>query len=266
MNVTTTTAPLEGALAPGPTVYTGPETEEARIEVERVARGELPERYAEPWALPFFESAWPKLVPGASILDVGAGRRPTLPAGKRPADCEYVGLDISEHELNTAPPEAYDEAIVSDISVRQPMLRDRFDLILSWQALEHVPSMERALENMHAYLRPGGRAVVQISGSRAVFSMLARVTPYPIATRLMERLLGSDPEEKFPTRYDCCRASKLEPLLAGWSEYRIIPRYKGGGYFRFWRPLERTYLRYENRIERRQRCDLATHYVFWATR
>jgi hypothetical protein len=82
----------------------------------------------------------------------------------------------------------------------------------------------------------------------------------------MEKLLGASREEKFPTRYDRCRASELRPLLEEWKEYGIIPRFKGGGYFRFSRPLERAYLSYENWAARSGRPDLATHYVIWAVK
>jgi SAM-dependent methyltransferase len=246
--------------------YVGPDTEEARIERQRVVRGELPPRYAEPWGRPFFEAARAALRPDVAVLDVGAGRSPALPPAERPKGCRYAGLDVSAAELEAAPPGAYDEKIVGDIANLRPELVDRFDLILSWQVLEHVDSMAAALENMRAYLRPGGRMVAQISGRYAAFSLLARVIPYSISRRLMERLLGANAEEKFPTRYDACNATALERLLGGWSTHGIAPRYKGGAYFRFSRPLERSYLAYENWVERSGRANLATHYLIWAVK
>jgi len=248
------------------TVYEGPETAEARRERERVAAGELPLRYGEPWGRPFFAAARPALRPGISILDVGSGRLPTLPPDNRPPGSRYFGLDISAQELVAAGSGAYDETVVSDITQRRPELEERFDLVLSWQVLEHVGSMSAALENMHAYLRPRGRMVAQISGTFAPFALLARVIPHSISRRLMQRLLGARPEEKFPTRYDRCHASALEPLLAGWSQHGIVPQFKGGAYFSFSRPLERAYLVYENWAERSGRADLATHYVIWAVK
>jgi SAM-dependent methyltransferase len=249
-----------------PTVYEGPETAYAQRERERVAAGELPLRYGEPWGRPFFAAAAPALRPGASILDVGSGRLPTLPPDDRPPGSHYFGLDISTKELAAAGSGAYDETVISDITQRRPELEERFDLVLSFQVLEHVESMAAALENMHAYLRPQGRMVAQISGAFAPFALLARVIPHSISRRLMQRLLGARPEEKFPTRYDHCHASALEPLLAGWSQHGIVPRFKGGAYFSFLRPLERGYLAYENWAERSGRANLATHYVIWAVK
>jgi SAM-dependent methyltransferase len=248
------------------TVNEGHETPEARRERERVAAGELPLRYGEPWGRPFFAAARPALRPGISILDVGSGRLPTLPSAARPHSSRYFGLDVSAQELAAAGSGAYDETVISDITQRRPELEERFDLVLSWQVLEHVDSMSDALENMRAYLRPQGRMVAQISGTFGPFALLARVIPHSISRRLMQRLLGARPEEKFPTRYDRCHASALEPLLAGWSDHEIVPRFKGGAYFSFSRPLERAYLAYENWAERSGRADLATHYVIWAVK
>ena len=240
------------------------ETAEAERERERVASGELPARYAERWAAPFFTAARPALRPGASILDAGSGRHPTIPADARPPNVQYVGLDISEAELEAAASGSYDEIIVSDITRSVPGLYDRFDLVLSWQMLEHVGSIGAALENMRSYLRPGGRMVAQISGTFAAYALLARVIPHSISKQLMRRLLGANPEEKFPTHYDRCYASALDRLLSNWTDHGIQPRFKGGAYFRFCRPLERAYLTYENWAARSGRTNLATHYVIWA--
>lgn len=246
--------------------YEGLDTDEARRERERVAAGELPARYAEPWGRPFFAAACPALRPGIQILDVGGGRDPILPAHARPARTTYVGLDVSGEELEAAGSGAYDDTVTADITSRRTELQDRFDLVLSWQVLEHVASMERALDNIRAYLRPQGRLVALLSGSRSAFAVASRAIPYPVAKRLAQRLMDASEGEKFPTQYDRCTASALEPLLQRWAEHGIVPRYKAGAYFRFLRPLERAYLSYENWAERSGRHNLATHYVIWAVR
>lgn len=248
------------------TPYYGPDTSEARHERLRVERGELPLRYAEPWGKVFFESLQPALRPGVTILDVGAGRSPILPRSHRPSETVYVGLDVAAGELSAAGPEAYDEVIVGDITDQQPGLEGRFDLIVSWQVLEHVSDARRALTNMHAYLKPGGRMVSQLSGRFAAFALLARMIPYSVSRRLMSSLIDSEPVEKFPTRYNGCDAKSLRAALSAWSEHGIIPRFKGGSYFRFWPPLERVYLAYESWAQRSGRVELATHYVIWAVK
>jgi SAM-dependent methyltransferase len=232
----------------------------------RVEAGLLPRRYAESWVGPFFDLARPALRPGMSILDIGSGRRPTMPLAWRPSRSCYAGLDVSQEEIEAAGPGSYDETVVGDICSAIPELVNRFDLILSWQVLEHVRDMEAALRNIRSYLVPGGRLVALLSGSYAAFALLARVTPYSVRVRAMTRLLGLDPDTKFPTRYDRCTYRALSGLLSSWGTYEILPRYRAAGYFRFWPFLERRYLAYENWLCATERSRLATHYLISAVR
>jgi len=237
------------------------ETEESlRAQVE-VAAGRLPERYAEHWMGPFFERVHPAIDPGIAILDVGSGRTPTIPPDQRPPECRYVGLDISASELEAAPEGSYDETVVGDLTKRDTRLEDRFDVIVSWQVLEHVASLESVLGNLHAYLRPGGRLVSQLSGSFAIFALMSRIIPHRVSVRLMKGLLGIEPETRFETRFDHCYHRALERLLSGWQAHEIVTRYNAGGYFAFSRPLLRLYLVYENWLARTNRRNLATHYI-----
>jgi SAM-dependent methyltransferase len=243
-----------------------PETTEALEERRLVSAGALPPRYGEPWAQAFMDRVAAAMVPGAQVLDVGSGRRPAVPQEARPDRVTYVGADVSAAELEAAEPGAYDRTIVLDLPVRRKELEEGFDLILSWQVLEHVKPLDVTLDNLHAYLRPGGRLVALLSGRFSAYAVLSRLIPYGVRVRAMERLLGTPRETKFPTHYDHCYQSALERMLSGWSQAEVIPRYKAGGYFRFWGPLQRAYLVYENANERRDLRNLATHYLVAATK
>lgn len=135
--------------------------------------------------------------------------------------------------------------------------------MISWQVLEHVPSMAAALATQHRSLVPGGRMVAMLSGAWGFYALAARVVPYRISSKAQERLLGFPAEDKFPTKYDGCTDRGLRKRLeaGGWSSWDIVPLYKAGGYLRFNRPLQRSYLAYENWAHRRQKPNLATHYV-----
>ncbi len=231
-----------------------------------VAAGRLPDRYAEPWFEPFAERAGRALRPGVTILDVGSGRAPAIDVEDRPSACVYVGLDVSAGELSLAPEHAYDEMIYADIVEPDASLQGRFDLIVSWQVLEHVKPLPAAVATMHGYLRPGGRLVAQVSGGLSAFALAGRLLPHSVSKRLMSRLLGVDPQETFPTHYDRCRYRALQRIFSDWSEHEVIPRYKGAAYFRFAPSLEAAYTRYENWICERQIADLATHYLIDAVR
>src|SRR4051794_14834815 len=210
----------------------------------------MPARYEERWLDPFEALLAPDLVPGVAILDVGSGRRPTVAAADRPAGCAYVGLDVSSEELEAAPIDAYDETVVGDVTRRTPELDSRFDLVVSWQALEHVKPLPAALENLRLCLRPGGHLVLQVSGRYAIFSLVGRVVPHRAGTWMMQWLLGREPGTVFPAWYDGCYCGALEQMFGEWSVAEIIPRYKGAEYLSFSRALQRLYLGYETWAER----------------
>ena len=223
----------------------------------------LPDRYKESWVAPFLARAAAGLGPGARILDVGSGARPAIARDQRPAGCVYVGLDISSEELKRAGADAYDEMLVGDICVELKPSAGRFDLVLSWQVLEHVASMRAALATQHAALVPGGRMVAMLSGAWSAQALAARGIPYRASTQLQQRLLGSAPEDKFPTRYDGCSDRSLRRLLAdgGWAAWEVVPRYRAANYLSFFRPLQRVYVSYESWAARGPRANLATHYI-----
>jgi SAM-dependent methyltransferase len=235
------------------------------VELERVRCGQLPERYGYPMQQVLRDKLAPLLRPGKAILDVGSGRVPTLAIPARPERCRYTGVDISGSELESAPFGAYTDVLVHDITKPLPE-ESAYDLALSWQALEHVRPLELALDNIRRALKPGGTLLAQLSGSRAFFSVAARVMPHRLRVKVAARLLGHPSDEKFPTEYDHCHARALTDMLSGWTTVELTPFYRGAPYFNFSRLLQRTYLVYENAIEARGRRGLATHYLIVAQR
>lgn len=200
-----------------------------------------------------------------AVLDVGAGREPTVPAPDR-HDNYYVGLDISRAELERAPESSYDRIVVADARERVDELAGSFDLVLSFQVLEHVKPLEGAIENFRSYLKPGGRLLAQLSGTFSLFGLINRVVPAGLGVWAMRRLLGRDPETVFPAHYDHCWHTALRRMLEPWSQVDVGPLYTGGGYFGFWRPLQAAYLGYEEWTLRGDRRNLASYYVIDAVR
>jgi 2-polyprenyl-6-hydroxyphenyl methylase/3-demethylubiquinone-9 3-methyltransferase len=232
-------------------------------ELADVRAGRLPSRYGYRMQDVFLERLRPLLAPGVTILDVGAGRSPTLGPADRPIGCRYLGLDISAEELEAAGEGAYDATYAHNIVDAMDELRE-LDVIISWQVLEHVSSLPRALANLHQMLRPGGTLLAQLSGSFAAFALAARVVPHRLRVKAMVRYLGHAEEQKFPTHYDHCYARAMRRLLSDWEASEIVPFYRGAPYFSFSRPLQRLYLGYENLIESRSVGNLATHYLIVA--
>jgi SAM-dependent methyltransferase len=228
----------------------------------------LPERYAQPWRGPFEAAVFERLGSGCAVLDIGSGRHPAIAPERRPAGTSYTGLDISLAELLEAGPGAYDEVVEADASLPQEELRDRFDLAISWQVLEHVRDLEATVSNVHGYLRPGGRFVALFSGAWSVFGVINRILPDALGARIVDRTMKRTENNipVFPAYYDRCTAGALAPVFSTWSEYELTPLYNGASYFDFLPPLRRAYLVYENSIHRRRVANLATHYLVVAGR
>ncbi len=171
------------------------------------AGGELPERYRKPWRQPFEEAVFQRLEPRCSVLDIGSGRHPAIPPADRPSGTTYTGLDISLAELLEAGPDAYDEAVEADASVFQPGLAGRFDLVVSWQVLEHVRDLEATIANVHGYLKPGGRFVALFSGSWSLFGLINRALPNRVGSRIVDRTMKRSENNipVFPAYYDDAR-------------------------------------------------------------
>jgi SAM-dependent methyltransferase len=223
----------------------------------------LPDRYSVPWRSAFYDHVAGVLVPGASVLDVGSGRSPAVPVDLRPPGCRYVGLDISAAELSSAPRGSFDETVVADLLAAPSELEGEFDLVVSWQVLEHVRTLPAAVDAIHAFLRPGGRLAALLSGRWALFAVANRLIPGRLGVRLMRAALERDPATVFPAYYDGATMSGLRVALRDWTCAEIVPRYRGAGYLGAVPRLQALYLPYEG-WARKSHPDLATHYLVFA--
>jgi SAM-dependent methyltransferase len=232
------------------------------------ARVSLPDRYQSEWNAPFRREVFQRLRPGVAVLDIGAGRQPSVDRGDRPEQTHWVGLDLDASELKAAGAGAYDECIAGDVAVAIADLEGRFDLALSWQVLEHVRPLDQAIENVHGYLKEGGTFVSLLSGSWSAFGVLNRMLPAQLGVRLVERVMrrSANDHPVFPAYYDQCYGTGLLRLFAAWRDVRIRPLYRGASYFHFSRPLQELYLAYENAVSDRRLANLATHYLVVATK
>jgi SAM-dependent methyltransferase len=229
----------------------------------------LPARYHRPvWHLgeQFDQAMLDALRPGMRILDLGSGRGPALWPMDRPSGTTYAGLDISLSELQAAPAGSYDEMYQADATKRMCELENSFDLVVSFQVFEHVKPLDVAFENMRAYLKPGGRAIVQMSATWSVFGMINQVIPQGLSVWVLQKATGRSKESVFPAPYHKCSNSALSKILEPWSEYEIRPLYLGADYFKFFSPMARAYCKYENWAMKGEHRNLASHYLVIATK
>jgi SAM-dependent methyltransferase len=225
------------------------------------SRFRLPARYEEQWGKDFWEYAERALRPGVTILDVGAGRRPTILPDRRPEGTHYVGTDISGEELAEAEPGSYDETVVADAHNEVPGLVGRFDLIVAWQVLEHFEDLPSAAAQFHRYARPGGWFVAMLSGKNAAFSIANRILPDAVGARVVGFLMRRPVETVFPAHYDHADERGLHEAFSAWDELHVIPFWRGAGYFARLPGVRGLYLRYEDWAQSRSRGNLATHYT-----
>lgn len=238
-------------------------TSQSSWSINNVRAGVLPPRYAVSMRESFEGFVSPALVPEVRILDVGSGRYPSFDRTSLPRLTHYVGLDVSALELEHAPEGAYDEIEVNDVATHIPTFDGAFDLIVSWHVLEHVATLEVALNNMRHYLSPGGRMVAVFSATYSAFGVVNRLLPDRIAGVLAARIKGVNEHDVFPAHYDQCNHRSLTELLSPWAHAEIVPWYRGAVYFRSSRVLLKTYLAYEEWASRGH-LNLATHYLISA--
>ncbi|MDQ4131955.1 MAG: class I SAM-dependent methyltransferase [Actinomycetota bacterium] len=247
-------------------VGTGSALRPALRSAQAALKGRLPAHYAGSWRDAFDSAVQRALRPGLRILDVGAGKSPALAPEKRPEGCRYVGLDLSRAQLEQAPVGSYDDWVVADATDWVPGLADSFDLVLSFQVLEHVKPLAGAMENLRRYLVPGGRLVAQLSGTFSVFGIANRLIPPGASMWLLERLLHRPRETVFPAYYDHCWSSALLDMLSEWSSTKVTPIWWGANYFQFSAPLKAGYLVYEEWTRLAGYRNLAPYYVVEAAR
>lgn len=223
--------------------------------------GQLPPRYERYWGTEFWAFVNEALHAGSTILDVGGGRRPTIPPEERPGSVRYVGLDASRAELEVAPSGSYDETVVGNIERFVPQLANRFDLIVAWQVLEHVRDLQRTAEACYQYAKPGGCMVACLSGRNAVFALANRILPSAIGGRLVAALMRRPVETVFPAYYDRCDRRGLRQAFSEWDALEVIALWRGADYFARLPMIQCFYVAYENWAIRRGWDTLATHYV-----
>lgn len=221
----------------------------------------LPARYEEAWGTEFWSYVTDALRPGVAVLDVGAGRRPTIPPEDRPAGVTYVGLDIAADELGLSDRGSYDETVVADATKFLPELADRFDLIVAWQVLEHFEDLCGAADAFYRYTREGGRFVSVLSGRYAAFAIANRLLPNRVGRGLVSRLMRRPMDEVFIAHYDHCDERGLHEAFSKWEDVQVIPKWRGADYFERFPRARSLYVRYEDWAISRGRVNLATHYV-----
>jgi ubiquinone/menaquinone biosynthesis C-methylase UbiE len=137
---------------------------------------------------PWVEMAKPYLlkhVRGASVLEIGCGRGAMASYLAALDPSELVAADFSTAALEAAAPKlsTYDYVSVVEADIQEmPFDSGRFDVAVSCETIEHVPSPQRAVCELTRVLKPGGKLILTTPnylGPLGVFRAYKRLTGEP---------------------------------------------------------------------------------------
>jgi 2-polyprenyl-6-hydroxyphenyl methylase/3-demethylubiquinone-9 3-methyltransferase len=179
----------------------------------------------------------PFLRPGATVVDVGGGKHPTLsPARKAALNLTVIGVDISQAELDAAPSGSYDSTLCADV---MKFTGDgSADLAICSAVLEHIADVESALRGIASMLRSEGVALLFIPCRNSLSAQLNLCLPQSFKRKLLNWLF---PEMRgvvgFPAYYDRCTPHQIESLAL---QNGLVPEkvtfYFSSGYFTVFLP------------------------------
>jgi SAM-dependent methyltransferase len=106
---------------------------------------------------------------GASVIDVGCGRGDFLrfTRGARP-DLELTGIDVAPNE------ESEGIRFIRGDILQYP-LHERFDAVLSFQVIEHLPDADEFVERLLQLARPGGVVATSTPNAASALYSVARM-------------------------------------------------------------------------------------------
>ena len=106
-----------------------------------------------------------------TVLDAGCGARSLFRYAR---GARRVGIDISPEQL--ARNDALAEKIVGDIQTHR-FDAERFDLIVCWDVLEHLPRPQEAVRNLVMALKPGGLMLLVSPNVLSLRGLVTKLTP-----------------------------------------------------------------------------------------
>lgn len=118
------------------------------------------------------------------VLEAGCGDLSRISFGSQ---ATLIGIDISEMQLekNTC----LDEKILGDIQT-YPLEEEYFDVIISWDVLEHLNDPEKALNNFIRALEKDGIIILALPNLVSYKGILTKLTPYFIHLWFYNYIVG----------------------------------------------------------------------------
>lgn len=142
-----------------------------------------------------------------TVCDIGGGANPVFSLDYiQQRGIEYSVLDISQSELDKAPPEY--QKIAADIASPNCQIPDqKFDLVFSKMLAEHICDARQFHTNIRRILKPNGVAVHFFPTLYAPPFVVNWLIPEALSDRLLTIFNPRDRHQhaKFPAYYQWCR-------------------------------------------------------------
>lgn len=172
------------------------------------------------------------------IYEIGGGKHPfTSRDLKTLLQCQIVGVDIDEGELENAPAAVYDKTIVADITKYRGI--EDGDIAICLMVLEHVKDTKLALQGIASCLKKGGYCAILLPSGNALYSWINRMLPEGLKRRLLFSIFPqSKNHANFRAYYDHCTPGQIKQACKSIGLEIVEERYYyQSPYFSFFFPL-----------------------------
>jgi len=208
------------------------------------------------------------LPPGATVLDLGGGRRCVYAGAlESAAPLRMVAVDVAPGELalNTD----VSETRVANVAEQLPFEDASVDLVLSRALLEHIDGIPAAVANMARVMRPGARTLHFVPCRYSLFGLAARLVPFgPLLALLHKVKPETRGQVEFEVFYDHCHPDAMGNVFkqAGFREVSVSVCWAQPGYFESVFPLFLVTSAYERLVARLGIRRLAAYMIVSAVR
>ena len=143
---------------------------------------------------------------GAMVLHAGCGLDSSI--GFRTATRVTIGIDLDEWILHNSD---LDLAVIADLS-HLPLRDECIDFVASRGVLEHLQRPDLFVQETGRVLRSGGCLLVLTPNLYHYFALAVRIAPYGAQRWFIQKVLGGDPNEVFPTFYRANTSRRIRSL------------------------------------------------------
>ncbi len=187
-----------------------------------------------------------RLVPGAMVLDVGAGSGKGYKHGTYGGNIHLVGIDISPEVFENP---YLDEAYCCDAG-HMPFRNEEFNLVFSDYVLEHLCEPSATMLEVYRVLKPGGYFIIRTPNRWHYVPIIAAVVPGSLAGRFISTFTSRSPEDVFPKVYRCNTERSIRRIVTqvGFSVERLVLIEKEPSYLTLCALLFRLGVLYERTV------------------